>query len=88
MKITFDPVKSADTVQRRGFGFDVVAGFDWGNALYAVDDRRDYGEVREIAIGSIESTVFVVVFTRRDDALHVISVRHASRKERARYART
>lgn len=57
-----------------------------GAALYGIDDRRDYGEVREIALGLIDGLVFVVVFTRRGDALHVISVRRANRRERARYA--
>lgn len=86
MKITFDPAKSADTVERRGFGFDIVVGFDWASAVYAVDDRRDYGEVREIALGSIGGATYVVVFTRRAEALHIISVRRANRKERDRYA--
>ncbi len=86
MDITFDPGKSQSTLERRGFGFDIVEGFDWLTALYGVDGRRDYGEVREFAIGLVDDLAFVVVFTRRGDALHIISVRRASRKERARHA--
>lgn len=33
VEITFDPVKSRDTLERRGFGFDIVDGFDWGGTL-------------------------------------------------------
>ncbi len=86
MRITFDPFKSQATARLRGFGFEIVEGFDWATALYGVDSRRDYGEVREVALGLIEGAVYVVVFIRRDDAIHIISVRRASRKERRRYA--
>ncbi len=71
-----------------GFGFDLVEGFDWATALYGVDDRKDDGEVREVALGLIDDLVFTVVFTLRADEIRIISARRANRKERARYAET
>lgn len=54
--------------------------------LTTIDDRGDYGEVREISIGTIEGIVFLtVVHTDRHDKTRIISARRASRAERKRY---
>lgn len=51
-----------------------------------IDDRIDYGEVREISIGVIDGFVMlVVVHTDRDGRIRIISARSASQKERQRY---
>ena len=88
MKITFDPAKSEATIKKRGLSFDLVQGFDWARALYSVDERTDYGERREIALGLIDGVEHVVVFTRDANVLRIISLRRANRKERKRYAET
>jgi hypothetical protein len=49
------------------------------------DTRRDYGETRYIALGHIGDRVHSLVFTPRGDALHVISLRKANRREVRRY---
>jgi uncharacterized DUF497 family protein len=85
MKIEFDPAKSERNARDRGLPFDLVADFDFENAEIIEDDRRKYGEVRYRAIGRMGNMIAVVVFTIRDDALRVISLRLAGRKERMRY---
>jgi uncharacterized DUF497 family protein len=50
-----------------------------------VDDRRDYGETRIIAIGEIAGVEFTCIYTLRDEAYRLISLRRASRKERDVY---
>lgn len=85
MKIEFDPAKSERNARDRGLPFDLVADFDFENAEIIEDDRRNYGEVRYRAIGRMGNAIAVVVFTMRDDALRVISLRLAGRKERMRY---
>ena len=45
------------------------------------DDRRDYGELREIGFAPIERRVFNVVFVQRDDGFRIISLRKANLKE-------
>jgi uncharacterized DUF497 family protein len=85
MKIEFDPAKSERNARDRGLPFDLVADFDFENAEIIEDDRRNYGEVRYRAIGRMGNMIAVVVFTIRDDALRVISLRLAGRKERMRY---
>lgn len=54
--------------------------------LTRVDDREDYGELREISLGMIDGTVvIVVVHTDRDEAIRIISARPANRSERKLY---
>jgi uncharacterized DUF497 family protein len=88
MKIEFDSSKSRRNIAHRGLGFDRVAEFDFDTALIVEDDRRDYGEVRYRAIGPLGAEVVVVVFTMRGKTVRVISLRHASKKERQDYEST
>jgi hypothetical protein len=85
MKIEFDPAKSERNVRERGLPFDLVADFDFEKSQIAQDDRHDYGEVRYQAIGTMGGMVAVVIFTIREDALRVISLRLAGRNERMKY---
>jgi len=85
MKVEFDPAKSEANIRERGLAFDLVAEFDFDEAWIVIDDRQDYGELRYRAIGPLGSEIVAVVFTLRKDALRVISLRHASRRERQRY---
>jgi hypothetical protein len=85
MKIEFDPAKSEKNARERGLAFDLVADFDFDSAQIVKDERRDYGEVRYRAVGRLNDAVAVVVFTIRHEAVRVISLRPANRKERLRY---
>lgn len=89
MKISFDPQKSATNVSERGLPFSMVELFDWSGALIVEDNRIDYGETRYQALGYIETHLYMVVFTPREQdgipTLHVISLRKANQRERKRY---
>lgn len=86
MKITYDPAKSDRNVRSRGLSFDRVADFDFASALFVVDDRRDYGEVRRIALGYLEDRLHVLCFVERPNGLRVVSFRKANKREVRRYA--
>lgn len=86
MEITYDPRKSERNRLERGFGFEIVAGFDFATANLTEDRRRDYGEVRIRAIGRIGDALHALVFTMRSGTLRVISLRKANRRERSLYA--
>jgi uncharacterized protein len=85
--VTFewDPAKDAQNVARRGFSFAIVEGIDWETALITPDTRRDYGEPRFRALAPVDGVLYAMVFTPRGEALRLISVRRASRKERRQY---
>ena len=56
-----------------------------GPTLTVEDDRQDYGEDRFITIGFLEATMVVLVWTPRDGAHRVISMRKANERERTLY---
>lgn len=85
---TSDPAKNARNVAERGI--DLVEGgkaFDFATAVVAVDDRRDYGEVREVASGFVGARLHILVFTMRGASCHVISLRKANKREIRSYVR-
>jgi uncharacterized DUF497 family protein len=88
MKLTFDPEKNIKNQQERGISFELACEFDWAGALFAIDDRYDYGETRVIAIGSIHGRLHVMVYTERDEELRIISLRKANARERKLYEKS
>lgn len=52
------------------------------------DDRRDYHEIRYIALGYLDDRLHVLCFTETDDGIRVISFRKANPREVNRYAST
>jgi len=86
VRFTYDPAKNERNVAERGFSFDLAAKFDWSSALIAEDTRQRYPERRYQALGWIDEHLHMLVFTPRDGAIHVISLRRANQRERSRYA--
>jgi uncharacterized DUF497 family protein len=85
MNIVYDPVKSANNIKLRGLSFERAAEFDFQTAVFEADKRRDYGETRVTAIGSLDRVLHVLIFTMRGGSLRVISFRKANKREVRRY---
>lgn len=85
MVFDWDDAKAAANLAKHGVPFEAVTEFEFTSALFLVDDRRLYGEVREWALGVIGNRLHLLVFTRRGPAMRVISLRAASRRERTQY---
>jgi len=51
MVIVFDPAKDAIDKRKHRISLERAEDFDFDSALYNVDDREDYGELRYRAIG-------------------------------------
>lgn len=85
MKLSFDPAKNDWNIRERGISFELAAEMEFERAPFMVDERRDYGETRHVAIGRIHGRVHVLVFVETDDGIRVISLRKASRREVRRY---
>jgi len=81
MRLTFDPAKNARNIAERGLSFERVAELDWETAVAQEDTRKDYGETRLQVLAYLGERLHAAVITMRGDAVHVISVRKASRKE-------
>lgn len=85
MEYEWDDAKEQANRARHGVAFSEVAAFDWDTAVQAIDDRADYGETRWIALGLIGTRVHVLIYTRRERAIRVISLRKANSREVRRY---
>lgn len=85
MKVNFDPSKNEVNIEERGLPFSMVENFDWSSSFIVEDVRKDYGERRFQALGFIDDLLYMVVFTPRNDAVHVISFRRANNRERKKY---
>lgn len=82
MEFEWDEEKSHANFFRRGFGFDFAARIFEGSVIERVDDRRDYGEERIVALGCVDGEWLVAVYTWRGEVRRIVSARKASRKER------
>lgn len=82
--IAFDPEKDARNIARHGLSLADFSEFDAAPAV-RVEDRRDYGERRFIAISRIGGVPHAVVFTWRGDTMRLISFRRAHEKELRRH---
>lgn len=85
MKITFDPAKRDATLASRGRDFADAAEVFAGPTLDAPDERFEYGESRIITVGHLRERMVIVVWTQREDARHIISMRKENEREQARF---
>jgi uncharacterized DUF497 family protein len=86
--ISFDPLKSLRNEIERGLSFSLVLNLEWGSALIQEDTRKDYGERRFMVLGLIQDRLHGMVFTAREDKVHVISLRKANNREIKQYEQT
>lgn len=86
MKITYDPVKRDWTLRERGLDFEQAAQVFAGPTIDIPDLRRDYGERRINSVGHLNGRMVIVCWTPRGEARHVMSMRKANEREKARYA--
>lgn len=86
MQFEWDEAKNAANIAKHGVGFATACRIFEGPVLTRIDDRRDYGEVRECSIGAVAGIVFlIVVHTQRGGRVRIISARRANRAERQCY---
>jgi uncharacterized DUF497 family protein len=86
MKITFDPAKDILNRNKHGVSLAKAGDFNWNNFLWEIDTRNDYGEDREIGVGTIGSDLYCVVYVERGDTRRIISLRRATKREEDAYA--
>jgi len=82
----WDERKRASNLRKHGVDFAIVQNFDFETALVLRDDRKNYGEERYRAYGTIKGRLHAFVFTRRDERIRVISLRKSNAREIATYA--
>ncbi len=86
IEFEWDKNKNKSNQEKHGIDFnDAKDVFNDQNRKTSPDLRNDYGEDRWITIGKIADTIIVVVYTIRNTAYRIISVRYAKKKERETY---
>ena len=85
MKIDFSPTKNAKNILERGLSFERVAEFDFLSATFLIDERQDYGEQRQIAIGYLDGRLHFLCFVQIPDGIRVVSFRKANIREARKY---
>ena len=85
MEITYDAEKRALTLEKRGLDFEDAVHVFAGPSYTVVDDRANYGEVRFQTYGLLNGRLVMIVWTQRDEARHIISMRKCNERERKIY---
>lgn len=85
MRIDYDQAKSDRNVRERGLSFTRAAEFDFNTALVYRDERREYPEIRYVALGLLDGRLHVLVFSEIVDGIRVISFRKGNDREVKRY---
>ncbi len=81
---TWDERKRRINIKRHGVDFKGAEAI-WDNFTVTREDiRHSYGEARFVTFGLLDGEVVVLVYTEREDDIHIISLRRAEKYE-ARY---
>ena len=86
MEFEFDPQKNLANKQKHGIDF-IDAHLLWEDPDRIEIQTNFQSENRNALIGKIEDKLWTAVFTQRDEAIRIISVRRARKKETKLYER-
>jgi hypothetical protein len=88
MKFEWDENKNKTNIDVHGVDFRDAHLIFQHPMLIKPDNRKDYGEDRLIGLGLLYEVVVVTVFTKRGNAIRIISIRRANQNERKIYQET
>jgi len=81
MNYEWNEQKRLANLAKHGVDFDEAINFNWSLAWVELDSRYDYNEQRFNALAPIDNRLYVMTFTRRDEAIRIISFRKANKRE-------
>ncbi len=88
LQFEWDEDKAAKNLAKHGVSFLTAAEIFANETIERIDDREDYGELRFIALGRVETEVYRVVFAwRGEKVIRIISAQKANKNERETYYR-
>ncbi len=85
MKFTYDSTKNDSNLAKHGLPLSDARLLDWDSAICWVDDRKNYGEERCIALALIKQRLYFVVYVEQKISKRIISLRKANIREVERY---
>ena len=82
----WDDDKAAANLTKHGVSFARAAAIFSSAIVEKIDAREDYGELRFIALGRVDLTIYKVVYTWRGNRwIRIIIAQKANRHERESY---
>ncbi len=81
----FDAAKDRANKRKHGISLDRAEDFDFDSALFVIDDREDYGEIRIRAVGFLDGRLYSLVFAQEGEDIRAVSLRKATRHEEEEY---
>jgi uncharacterized protein len=86
VRLEWDEAKRRQNVAKHGVDFRMIGTIFDGPTLEREDRRPGYGERRWRATGrAVDHAVYMVIFTRRGEAVRLISAWRAGHEDEARY---
>lgn len=86
MTATFDPKKDAANLKRHGVSLSEGDGVLSDPLAVTIEDESAEGEQRFVTLGANTfGSLMVVVWTPREEDVHIISVRKPTHRERRNY---
>ncbi len=85
MEFEWDERKRRETLRKHGVDLLEAALIFEGPVLSRPDDRKDYGEIREVSLGMVDGEIFVVVHTERHGKTRLITAWKGGKREKAAY---
>jgi uncharacterized DUF497 family protein len=81
MKFTDDSAKNDSNLAKHGLPLSDAKLLDWDSAICWVDDRKNYGEERCVALALIKQRLYFVVYVELKISKRIISLRKANIRE-------
>ena len=85
MEFEWDEDKRLSNIETHGVDFRLAAAIFSNLVAESMDERKDYGEIRFIALGHINEEYLTVVYTVRNEKIRIISAWKAGENGRRRY---
>ena len=85
MQYEWDESKRTKNLKEHGVDFYSVHEFGWDSSVTIVDNRREYDEIRFVTFGFVKNRLHVLVHTERQNAMRIISLRRANKRETEDY---
>src|ERR1700733_7853584 len=88
VRCVFDPAKDVANQAKHGVSLALAELLFAGHHVSIADVRFDYGEIRKVAFGLVNSRMFACVYVERAGERRIISLRKANQREVRRYGQT
>ena len=85
MKFTYDSAKNDSNLAKHSIPLSDAKLLNWDSAIYWVDDRKNYGEERFVALALIKQRLYFIVYVELKISKRIISLRKANIREVERY---